>query len=320
MTGEVIAAIAISVLGVFLGLTSIVLHFNRRDSDREASVRAITATINDYTKTAKGILEKAEAQIDTMEKAISTARVLRPDLPALIAAQWEFVNKLSLYRSEKQRIAQEIVDAFVDDHMTIVLDSGSTTDLVTSALATCGKRDIEVHSNNVFAALHLVGARHVRFWLLPGQFSDRYAAVYSGEANQRLETLPARLFVMAASSLSSKHGIMVDPSDERNAVFKRAVLEKFAGRAPDARLVIAVDASKFSPSKSHTRAVVDDTGWEDLLARFCNQITVVTCAPPRTFSQSMIESYEQETEAFRRQGVRVITVSVERSAEHSEPG
>jgi len=316
MPSEVVAALVVSGVSLFLGLVSILLYFSGRDSDREAKVRAITMMIDEYTNKAKGILEKADTQINTMEKAISTARVLRPDLPALIAAQWEFVNKLSLYRSEKQRIAQEIVDTFASDGMTLVLDSGSTTDLVTSALATCGKHDINVYSNNVFAALHLVGAEHVRFWLLPGRFSDRYAAVYSEEANQRLETLPANLFIMAASSLSAEHGVMVNPSDESNAVFKRAMLASFAKREPDARLAIAVDASKFSPGKHDTRAVMNDGDWADVLARSCDRMTVVTCAPSKRFSQSMVEKYEQEIEAFQKKGVRVIAVSVETSTEH----
>src|SRR5258705_6637509 len=121
-------------------------------------------------KNIEGRLERfIEAKLQ--ELALNSAGI-RPDLSLYLTSQWRFVEKIFHYRFEKSLIAKKVVAAYVVEGSSLLIDSGSTTDLITSELLIQKKPNVQVNSNNVFAAMHLVGTSAVTFRLLPGQFNE----------------------------------------------------------------------------------------------------------------------------------------------------
>lgn len=152
--------------------------------------------------------------------------------------------------------------------------------------------------------MHLVGTCAVPFDLLPGRFSDIYAAVYSPEANRQIDQMGFNLFILAATAIRFESGIMVHIGDDDNYEFKRTALMRFV-RTPESKLLIAVDPSKFFEPIDKHRGVVSPKEWSDILSKTASRIVIVTSPPSTDFDIQNLTFLQKEIANFRRVKIQV---------------
>jgi DeoR/GlpR family transcriptional regulator of sugar metabolism len=293
-----ITALVLAVAAVVIALQFQYHGLSRVVDKTVYKVDTLTAQATTLVGNSAGILAEV--------KELRSVWQLRPDVPLLLATQWRFVEKVHHHRYEKQGIARRIVRNYIIARRAkkVLLDSGSTTDLVTFELLMSKTTGVEIHSNNVFSALHLAGAGDVPFYLLPGRFDERYAAVYSPEANEQVDETDFDLFVLAAVVLRREKGIMVHWNDDDNGNFKRTVLKAFL-RRPDSQLLIAADASKFSATETNHRAVLAADEWQDIIQQAHSRIVIVTSPSAPDFDERMVTAAATEVQLFKEAGVQV---------------
>jgi DeoR/GlpR family transcriptional regulator of sugar metabolism len=253
--------------------------------------------INQLHQRSDDILNKAEA--------LTSSQHPRPDnITTFLAGQWAFIEKTFKNRFEKHNICRRIVSRYIPENGAILLDSGSSVDLVTYELLSHRLGSLTVFSNNLFAAMHLIGARHVSFILLDGIFNHRFAATYSSATNNRIGGLGINVFILAATALRFKEGVMVNRDDDENSEFKRSVLNAFS-RLPDSNLIIAVDGSKFiEPIDGHQGVLTSDV-WSDLINRNASRIFIVTHPVRAEVVANDRSAFDGEIAKFRDAGIKV---------------
>lgn len=283
-------AIIIAILTYIIGITK--------------TIRRTETRLELFMEDANRIHEENSEIIKILQVLRSTTSQSRPDLSTFLINQWRFLEKLFRYRFEKHSVAKKIAEDYIKDNYTILLDSGSTTDLVTSELLGKNRKGVTVYSNNVFAAIHLAGARGVPFILFHGSFDDRYAAVYSNSAIQVIEQICPNLFILAAVVLRSDKGIMVHCQDEDNYSFKAAALKQFM-KSADSKLIIAADSSKFFEPIENHKGVLEEKDWADLIDSRAKDIVVVTSRPAREFSDEEKQQVNEEIEKFSSKNIKV---------------
>lgn len=295
-----VLALVSLVISIAALITAVLLHFLRGEHFRAAVETQLAA----FVKNAEQTLDNSRHAVQQMEHLTDAAHQLRPELSTYLAHQWKFIEKTFKNRFEKHDICRRIVANYVKENNSILLDSGSSIDLVTYELLGSDLTNIHVYSNNVFAAIHLVGTKKITFHMFQGVFNDRFAATYSGTVNAEIRELPINVFVLAATAFRFESGVMIDRDDQDNADFKKAAIEAFE-RNDSTKLIIAVDAAKFvEPIERHEPVVPKDT-WLELLGRNSSRISIVTAKMPADLSPRARAQFEQELDKFRQQGVRV---------------
>lgn len=291
MDGETAAQVSlvISVLAMFIAVFAVVQAIDARKRALELAIRDVKILLEQVIAETTNQLGKATHQ---------------PELSLLLGSQWRFIEKIYRYRFEKSLISKKIASKYILPKSIVLLDSGSTTDLVTSELLLKPKMEVQIYSNNIFAAIHLIGSRHVRFFLLQGNFNERYAAVYSDEAVNRLDQHGVHVFILAAMAFNFEHGIMVHQEDSDNLHFKKKALELFQ-KDQQSSLVIAVDASKFCETRENLISVLSSEDWRSLCRTESKRITVVTAFPPLDLSAECQVIVKTEIRKFRDAGVTV---------------
>jgi hypothetical protein len=193
--------------------------------------------------------------------------------------------------------------------MRVLLDSGSTTDLVTQELLEGPANNVHVRSNNIFAAMHLVGTKAIDFYLYAGRFSDHFAAVYSKEALAQISNQSDfDLFILAATTFRFDSGIMVHMDDSENDDFKREALiafERSLASPSPSQLLIAVDPSKFLVPTNYHKGVVEERKWKDIISKAKNRMIIVTSPLPGGLSANHRALITREIEKFKSAGIRV---------------
>jgi len=286
-------------MGVCAIITAFVLHAVRGERQRAL----IEAHLQTFLRNSEETLELSKKTLYEASQ-LTTGQEIRPELSTYLSNQWMFIEKTFHNRFEKHDICRRIVTGFMKSGDTILLDSGSSVDLVTSELLTSRFENVHVYSNNVFAAVHLVGTTRVTLTLFAGEFSDRFAATYSPEFNNRIRDLPIRVFVMAATAFRAEIGITVDEGDRDNADFKAAALRAFS-RGKSSRLIIAVDATKFVEPLGKHKPVVEQGEWQEMLVSYARRIAVVSSRMRPEADPEDIVHFEQEVGRLRKKGIQV---------------
>lgn len=295
---------AISLISLFLGIVAVILIFIFRALDEEKKLTVIKTKLSGFEDKSADLLRNSEKILEKAQQ-FSSAQHLRPELTTYLVSQWEFIVKTFRNRYEKHDICRRIVLGYLSDNSTVLLDSGSSVDLVTYELLSSTLEGLNVYTNNVFAAMHLIGKHKVKLHLLAGIFSDRFAAVYSQEANVRIGNLGINVFILAATALRFDKGIMVNKDDDDNLEFKKTVLQVFSRSNDKSILVIAVDGTKFvEPIEKHN-GVLSESEWLGLISKNPQRIKIVT-TPLRRESESRLQvEFNQEISKFKDLGINV---------------
>jgi len=272
-------------------------------------VALVLALSNNRTKQLFGELTELSRKVGELKEGIrasaaSPAYTVAGSIPfdAHTSASDHFMEKTFRRRSEKREICSKIVRDHIGSREHILLDSGSTVDLVTFELLTHQRFDVMVCSNSVPAAVHLAGTKSVHFQMLPGVFSDRFGAVYSDAALTVVRDGRFDVFILATTAIRFEQGVMVHSSDEQNGEFKRTVLEAFE-RYGNTRLIIAADVSKFSERVDEHKPVFERDRWRRLVTSHCKRIVIVSAAP--LGDANVDTSFLIELGKFANAGVRI---------------
>ena len=254
-------------------------------------------------KAAEDVLA-TEKDILAKTRDLSYAHHLRPELSILVSKQWEFVEKTFYNRFAKHGICRRTVSNHINSNTNLLLDSGSTLDLVTFELLTSSKENMNIASNNVFAAMHLIGERRISCRLLSGLFNDRYAATYSKEAFGQIQNQDFSIIILATTALSFESGTMVDHDDADTLNFKRAVLGNF-GRSVNSKLIIAADASKFLGDREAHVAVLPAGEWAAVVAKQASRICLVTSSLRAEIDPMKRAEFDRQIELFQKARIMV---------------
>lgn len=281
-----VVTIVVGFVALALSTVAVILVFwkrlEKRDRDTEEIANQLRAIINEQTRSST-----------------------RPDLAILLGTQWDFIAKVVQNRIAKANICKHMVEKYIKDDSAVMLDSGSTTDLVTLELREQRRRGVHVSSNNLLAALHLAGATEVTFKLFPGQFDHRFAAVYSDDANIELMRQGFAVIILAAVRFRASTGIMVEPTDDANKKFKATALRKFR-EDKNSRLFVAVDPFKLVLPTKGFIGVLDQEEWEQVMKQNHDRITVCTTEPPShmTADEELV-ALRKEIKVLRDNGITV---------------
>ena len=283
-------------LGIFLGGLAIVLFVLDKIFKNESDIKKIESKMDHIFKKTDELLE-SENEVLNISNELYSSQQLRPDLYIIVHKQWEFVEKTFHNRFEKHSICRRIVTNHINSDTNLLLDSGSTIDLVTFELLTSNKTNINVLSNNLFAAMHLIGEKKISLRLLPGLFNDKYAATYSKEALTQIADDDFSVIILATTALSYIDGIMVLNADSENYAFKRAVIENFK-QSRNAKLIIAADATKFIENMDNHRSVLSKHEWASLISDHASRIFIVTTPLRKEIDPIQRAAFDQQIELF----------------------
>lgn len=291
-------------IGLILAICAIILHFAARTSKKESDVVLIKSVIERQIETGEKLLEQTTQLLKRVEEKFSTSQHLSSELPIVVTRQWEFLEKTFHNRFEKHSISRRIVSKHIEKNANILLDSGSTIDLVTFELIESEMKNINVISNNIYAAMHLIGQKQIEFTLLPGTFNDRFAATYSDEANSLISNQSFNYIIIAATAIRFDTGIMVHLNDNSNLDFKKAALNKFQ-RSRNTKLIIAVDGTKLFEDTSKHQGVMDENTWKEIISKEYSRIFVVTSSLRPSVTSGLVNKYNEELGKFRQIGVTI---------------
>jgi|GEM_PF-4878942 len=305
------------IIGLVVGSVALLLVFIFRFWDKEREVDAIKSEINADFSTFKvevsTRLEEPRRQIEALlqrsEQIVRSVETLptdhfRPGLSTYLANQWKFIEKTFKSRHTKHDICRRIVQQYIFDNTTVLLDSGSTIDLITYELLGSNRRNVKVHTNNVFAAMHLVATSEIELHLLGGVFDERYAAVYSQESFNRIDQLSIDVYILAATAIRFNEGILVYRDDKHNQNFKRSLVEAFVGTR-NSKLIIAVDDSKFiTPIEQH-KSIMESGDWFNFLSEYRERIFIVTSQPPYDMDAIKRVEIDKEINMYKELGIIV---------------
>lgn len=291
-------------IGLVLAVCAIILHFSSRVSKKEVIVDSIKIKFDAQIQKSEELIEQTNLLLKKADESFSKPTHLSSELPIVVTRQWEFLEKTFHHRFQKHSISRRIVSKYIEQNANILLDSGSTIDLITFELIESEKKNINVLSNNIYAAMHLVGQREVEFTLLPGTFSDRYAATYSEEANNLISNQSFNYIIIAATAIRYDLGIMVHMKDSNNLDFKKAALAKFQ-RSRNTKLIIAVDGTKFVEDISRHQPVINKESWKELLVKESSRICIVTSTLRPGVRQELEQKYHRELNKFKQIAVEI---------------
>jgi hypothetical protein len=163
-----------------------------------------------------------------------------------LARDARFWGKLSIQRADKVAIADRIASEYIQENDTIIVDSGTTVDLIPHILRE-RHRNSKVYTNNLLAAISVVPpVEGCDCYLLSGRVDPIYGATYNIENIEApLESIRADQIILAATSISYDEGPMVDVRDYSNLRFKSELVRKALEDDGNPVLIIAVDWTKF---------------------------------------------------------------------------
>lgn len=143
-------------------------------------------------------------------------------------------DRYKLASDPKKRIAQAAA-AMIEEGMTVILDSGSTTMLIAEALAK--KTNITVITNNLPAAFALSDNKDITLVVCGGTVRHKTHSMHGTIAERSLQGISADLMFVGADGIDATHGI---------TTFNEGYSISAVMAAAAHKVVAVVDASKFN--------------------------------------------------------------------------
>lgn len=156
-------------------------------------------------------------------------------------------------QSDAKQVAARRAAALIEDGMTVLIDSGTTSCWVARALA--DRQRLTIVTNNLEVAGEMLGRNGIRVFLAGGAVNVDYRATFDAEAIRYSRQFSPDATILSMGAIDAKRGFMDFEPDE--AAYKRALLD-------DARRIIVVaDAQKFD--RAGTVHVADFAQVHDLV-------------------------------------------------------
>jgi DeoR family glycerol-3-phosphate regulon repressor len=141
----------------------------------------------------------------------------------------------------------------IEDGMTVLIDSGTTSCWVARALA--DRRRLTIVTNNLEVAGDMLGRDGIRVFLAGGAVNVDYRATFDAEAIRYSRGFSPDATILSMGAIEAKRGFMDFEPDE--AAYKRALLDGAR------RVIVVADAEKFD--RAGTVHVADFAQVHDLV-------------------------------------------------------
>ncbi|QCX27090.1 DeoR/GlpR family DNA-binding transcription regulator [Nocardioides jishulii] len=193
--------------------------------------------------------ETVRRDLSTLERMGLVKRVHGGAVPASSLRIMESVvgERERANTAAKDAIAQAALIFLPPPDSVVVLDAGTTT----TRLATALPRDHRLHvvTHAVPVAARLAGSPHIDLYLLPGRVRATTHAAVGADTVAALADLRADVAFVATNGLSVDHGLTTPDRDE--AATKRAIV------ASARRVVVLADSSKIGVEMAQRFATLD---------------------------------------------------------------
>lgn len=270
----------------------------------EEDVKKVQENVKTSQETFQKHLRSTQEFIDELK-----ARKLIQDLPPVdflssLIQQWDFYARLATNRTQKAAISHYIAKNLIKSNENVILDSGSTVDLIPKYLV---NQDVKIYTNNIFAVVGVSGISNMqmRIYQLPGFLDYNYAATYPPESDVTVSTLlsnlPVTKIIIATKVLNFDGGIHVSKDDKKNRAFKKLLLKHQVTK----KFIIAVDWTKFRPARDNEIGVLQRTEWETLRKENKDEIIIVTHRPPEDVSEEEKTQFNDDLTKFKNFGFEI---------------
>lgn len=185
-------------------------------------------------------------------------------LPQLLIQEQSFEMKLAKAIEKKRMIALEAI-SLIEEHMTIMLDSGTTNFEIAKLLK--HKQHLTIVTNDITIAVELMNSQH-EVIVLGGRLQNGIGALYGPLAEQTLKELHVDAFFLGAHAVHPMHGVTT-PSLEK-AALKKAMINAANN------VYLVVDSTKFDQKsfskvcglESMTKLITDADVTENIVTEY----------------------------------------------------
>lgn len=193
-------------------------------------------SVADLASTFDVTTETVRRDLDSLERAAVLRRVHGGAVPFAVGSGRErnLVERLGSHAEAKAAIARRALDLLPGDNGSVLLDGGTTTQLLAALLP--HNAHLSVVTNSVPAAAVLAGVSGIRLDLLGGRVRGTTQACVGLTTASALELLRVDVAFIGTNGLSMEAGLTTPDPDE--AAVKRAMVSAAS------RVVVLADSSK----------------------------------------------------------------------------
>lgn len=215
----------------------------------------------------------------------------------------------------KRIIAEHVATKYVDDFDAVLLDAGSTAEMIAEEMF-ARRMFLSVLTNNMGAYAAYTRARQIdtgpssspetpsnqgnELLITGGRYVDIYESLLGEGAIASMRAFTPNVIIIGTSGLRCEEGLFCHGSEE--SAVKKLLWEK----PTDIRLV-ATDWTKIGRRDAQTFAPIEQLGVN------AKQAVVVTCEPPRqvydTFPER-VQEFENQIRKMEKYNIKVVQVKV----------
>ncbi|HWS53737.1 MAG TPA: hypothetical protein VN228_06415 [Pyrinomonadaceae bacterium] len=228
-------------------------------------------------------------------------------------------TKMKDQNAAKYRIAVHVARSYVKDFNAILLDAGSTAELIANEMFAL-RRFLSVLTNNMGAYASYTraskrGRRKMRgepseplsdhlgplhgneLLITGGRYVDTYEALLGGGTIESIKPFTPNVTIIGISGLRSEEGVFCHGEEE--AAVKRLLWEK----PTDIRL-IATDWSKIGKRDAHVFGRLGE------FRTNAKEAVIVTCNPPDDIPPRELENFEEQINKLKNSNVEVVRLDI----------
>ena len=197
-------------------------------------------------------------------------------------------KKFAMNRTEKSMLARHISDNYIEDFSSIIIDAGSTQQLIIEEIMK-DHSYLSILTNNMTAFRLNSGLQIERnsheFILTGGKYVPRYDALLGRETINSFDSFNPNTLIIGVSGFSSQHGLHCHGNDEvpvKSFLFTKNVNS----------LIIPLDYSKLGRFDSYVFGPINDL--KDI---YPLTYTIIICPPARSVNISTSD-FKKEIKTF----------------------
>jgi len=205
---------------------------------------------------------------------------------------------------EKKRIAAHIVDNYINDFDSVMLDAGSTIELIAEEMFK-KKKYLSVLTNSmaVYAAYYEAYGKNPlmgnKLHITGGNYVDEYESLLGEGAKKSVNDFCFNVVIIGTSGLS---GVRVDGGIFCHGADEKPVKETLLRKPTETRLIVA-NWEKFGKSDTCSFGVI-----EQIKGGGVANAVIVTSKPPDNINNTQRGTYEKEVFEMKDLGIQVIEV------------
>lgn len=228
-------------------------------------------------------------------------------------------TKMSAQHSSKRFIAKHIATKYVKDFDAVLLDAGSTAEMIAEEIF-AKRRFLSVLTNNMGAYAAYTRAREIapveseteeyindqkdrgslygnELLITGGRYADTYEALLGEGAITTIGTFTPNITIVGISGLRCQEGVFCHGAEES------AVKKLLWSKQTDVRL-IAADWTKIGKRDAHAFGQLEQVSMN------AKQAVLVTCNPPNKVSPKELEAFEEQIRLIKKCNIIIERVNI----------